>query len=168
MLKRPVRATLLAALLALPLAAPATEANTGSLVRDSGVKHMGHGNVDIALSLAKATLAERGIHRPTPEQIKRERDGILKQRASGMGWGKIAQAHGLKLGEVMRNKHHRADHKRPEHKDFDRKHDREHADRKQDRNDFHKVRFERRERHERPERHERHERPERYERYNRY
>jgi hypothetical protein len=106
---------------------------------------MGYGNVDIALSLAKATLAEQGIHKPTPEQIKAALNGgtvttksgervtlpgILKQRASGMGWGKIAQANGFKLGEVMGHRHH--------HKHADWKHD------------FHKARFERPER---PERH---------------
>src|SRR5687767_4469872 len=79
MLKLPARATLLAALLlALPLAAPATNANTEPRFKDSQVKHMGQGEVRIALGLAKASLAERGIHRPTPEQVKRELEGILK------------------------------------------------------------------------------------------
>jgi hypothetical protein len=111
---------------------------------------MGYGNVDIALGLAKATLAEQGIRRPTPEQIKAALNGgtvtsksgervalpgVLKLRASGMGWGKIAQQYDLKLGEVMRHKHN--DWKRGE---------------------FHKTRFERIERPQRPERPERPER----------
>jgi hypothetical protein len=123
---------------------------------------MGFGNVNIALSLAKATLAEQGIHRPTPQQIEAALNGgtittrsgervrlpgILKQRASGMGWGKIAQANGFKLGEVMRHKHGDFKH---HHADF--KHHKDH------RAEFHKVRFEQ---HEGPHRFERAERPER-------
>ena len=137
---------------------------------------MGFGNVNIALTLAKATLAEQGIHRPTPQQIEAALNGgtittksgervrlpgILKQRASGMGWGKIAQANGFKLGELMRHKH------------ADFKHHRHHADlkhHKHHRAELHKVRFERHERHHRVERpelavkFERSERPERPER----
>jgi hypothetical protein len=76
---------------------------------------MGYGNVDIALSLAKATLADHGINQPTPEDIVAalnggttktgniELTGILELRAKGMGWGQIAQANGFKLGELMRN-----------------------------------------------------------------
>jgi hypothetical protein len=81
---------------------------------------LGQGNVDIALSLAKASLADHGVRHPTPEQIKaalnggaiRTRSGervvlpgVLELRASGLGWGRIAQAHGFKLGEVMRPEH---------------------------------------------------------------
>ena len=134
---------------------------------------MGLGNVNIALSLAKATLAEQGIRRPTPDQIKAALNGgtvtnsagkqvtltgILTQRASGLGWGKVAQANGFKLGEVLRHKH--ADFK---HADFKRHH-RHHAEVKHHRGEFHHVRFER---HERPHRVERAERPERPERHRR-
>jgi hypothetical protein len=139
---------------------------------------MGFGNVNIALTLAKATLAEQGIHRPTPQQIEAALNGgtittksgermrlpgILKQRASGMGWGKIAQANGFKLGELMRHKHADFKHHR-HHAEF--KHHRHHASFKHD-----KVRFERHERHhrvERPERAEKFERAERPERPERH
>jgi hypothetical protein len=132
---------------------------------------MGYGNVDIALSLAKASLAEEGIRNPTPEQIKAALNGgtvttksgqrvalpgVLKQRASGMGWGKVAQANGFKLGEVMRDKGHRHGHK--------------HGDWKHDRGDYHKARYDRPERPhkiDRPERFERPERPEKPERHHR-
>ena len=80
--------------------------------------------------------------------------GILTQRASGMGWGKIAQANGFKLGELMR--HH-----------GDIRHHRHHAEFKHHRHqraEFEKVRFERHDRMERAERPERHERMERSER----
>jgi hypothetical protein len=132
---------------------------------------LGFGNVDIALSLAKATLAEQGIHRPTPEQIKAALEGgtittksgarvtlpgILKQRASGMGWGKIAQANGFKLGEVMRHRHERA-----HHRDHDRDHRHHARHHEHDRGDFRHTRFER---HERPHRVERVERFERHHR----
>jgi hypothetical protein len=65
--------------------------------------------------LAKASLADQGIHNPTPEQIKAalnggtittksgeqvKLDGVLKMRASGMGWGEIAHKLGFKLGEL--------------------------------------------------------------------
>jgi hypothetical protein len=133
---------------------------------------MGLGNVNIALTLAKATLAEQGITRPTPQQIEAALNGgtvtnragkqvmltgILTQRASGLGWGKIAHANGFKLGELMRH-----------HGDF--RHHRHHAEFKHHRHhhaEFAKVRFDRAERphrFERPERAERAERPERPER----
>ena len=129
---------------------------------------MGLGNVNIALSLAKATLAEQGIRRPTPDQIKAALNGgtvtnssgkqvtltgILTQRASGLGWGKVAQANGFKLGEVLRHKH--ADFKH---------HHRHHAHVKHHHGDFHKVGFDR---HERPHKFERHQRPEKFERVER-
>jgi hypothetical protein len=129
---------------------------------------MGLGNVNIALSLARATLAEQGIRRPTPDQIKAALNGgtvtnsagkqvrltgILTQRASGLGWGKVAQANGFKLGEVLRHKH--ADFKH---------HHRHHAHVKHHHGDFHKVGFDR---HERPHKFERHQRPEKFERVER-
>lgn len=152
---------------------------------------MGFGNVNIALNLAKATLAEQGIKRPTPDQIKAALNGgtvtdrtgkqvtlpgILTQRASGMGWGQVAKANGFKLGEVMRHKH--ADFKHHAHVEHHRhhaerkhhrhhaefKHDRHGADHKHHRGDFRHARFER---HERPEKFERHERPEKFERVER-
>ena len=149
-----------------------TSSTQGSATFTPKTDKMGFGNVNIALTLAKATLAEQGITRPTPQQIEAALNGgtvtnragkevkltgILTQRASGMGWGKIAQANGFKLGELMRHRHdfkhaefkHHPHHHRPEfhHARFDR-HDRPH-------------RFERVERPEKVERAERPERPER-------
>ena len=63
---------------------------------------MGYGNVDIALALAEASLKERGIARPTPDELKTTVTEILGMRADGKGWGQIAQVHGYKLGEVKR------------------------------------------------------------------
>lgn len=70
---------------------------------------MGYGNIDNALALADAVLGDD----PTPTELKRvlmggtvdgvQYEGILNMRASGMGWGVIAQELGFKLGEVKRS-----------------------------------------------------------------
>jgi hypothetical protein len=64
---------------------------------------MGYGNVNIALSLAKADLNKQGITNPTPQQIEGSLKNILGARADGKGWGEIANSMGFKLGEVMRS-----------------------------------------------------------------
>jgi hypothetical protein len=130
---------------------------------------MGWGNVDIALSIAEATLKDHGIHKPSPEQIEAALNGgtvttksgevvklpgVLKLRASGMGWGQIAQKHGFKLGEVMGNGHRHGRDKH-DHKHGDRKHDHKRAEWRHERGEFHRARFER------PERPHKFERPER-------
>src|SRR5712691_4339430 len=63
---------------------------------------MGFGNVNIALSLAEASLKQQGITNPTPQQLQSSLTGVLDQRASGKGWGQIANSMGFKLGEVVR------------------------------------------------------------------
>jgi hypothetical protein len=73
---------------------------------------MGYGNIDNALALAEASLKAQGITHPTPEQLKAalvggtvngtKLDGVLALRASGQGWGEIAQSLGFKLGDVKR------------------------------------------------------------------
>jgi hypothetical protein len=69
---------------------------------------MGSGNIDIALSLAREKLRQQGIRNPSSEQLKTvllgdaRNPGILKQRAEGMGWGQVAQAQGVKLGDILR------------------------------------------------------------------
>jgi len=78
-------------------------------------KPMGYGNVSTSLSLAKYQLAQQGITEPTPEQLQTalnggtitidgesvDYQGVLQMRADGMGWGKIAQQLGTKLGFVV-------------------------------------------------------------------
>jgi hypothetical protein len=96
-------------------------ASTGSSVTFTApTKPMGYGNIRIALSLAQAQLAAQGITQPTPQQLQTAllgstspavtaggttattgTQGILQMRASGMGWGQVAQASGFKLGQVM-------------------------------------------------------------------
>jgi hypothetical protein len=79
---------------------------------------LSHGEVNIALSLAKAELAQAGINNPTPAQLQAALNGgtftradgsvvifhgVLAERQSGMGWGQIANAMGVKLGTLMRD-----------------------------------------------------------------
>jgi hypothetical protein len=168
---------------------------------------MGYGNVDLALGLAKASLAEHGIHNPSPEQIKAALNGgtittksgrrvtlpgVLKLRASGMGWGQVAHKLGVKVGDVKGHKHaHKKDddkhhHKHARHHDRDDetdrhdhrkhvkhwKHDRhdrkeEHVKHHQHRPEFHRAKFERPERAHRPDKIERPHRPERPEKHHR-
>ena len=77
---------------------------------------MGWGNVFISLSLAQKVLTQAGITDPTAAQLKIALmggdligadgktvtvKGVLQLRADGMGWGKIAQVYGTKLGPVV-------------------------------------------------------------------
>ena len=77
---------------------------------------MGFGNINIALSLAKTSLAKQGITNPTPAQLAAALNGgsitltngtvvvmagVLTQRSAGMGWGKIAKTMGVNLGSVV-------------------------------------------------------------------
>ena len=79
---------------------------------------MGYGNVRIALSLAEAQLASQGISNPTATELQgalmgsttigpagtTTTEGVLQMRASGMGWGQIANTMGYKLGPIMSGK----------------------------------------------------------------
>ncbi|MBI5751474.1 MAG: hypothetical protein HZA59_04925 [Hydrogenophilales bacterium] len=92
---------------------------------------MNKGQTDIATSLAKAQLTQYGITQPTPEQLNAalnggtistgtgagagaktvQLQGVLTQRASGQGWGQIANGMGVKLGTVVsgaKSQHHDA------------------------------------------------------------
>lgn len=94
--------------------APGSTSESASFT--SPTKPMGYGNIRIALSLAEAQLGTEGITQPTPQQLQMalmgdmsgataqttsQTQGILQMRASGMGWGQIANAMGFKLGAVM-------------------------------------------------------------------
>ena len=89
----------------------------GSETFTPGTGKMGYGNVDHALALAEASLRQNGITNPTPAQLEAalmggqittasgktvELLGVLSMRASGMGWGQIANSMGFKLGEIKR------------------------------------------------------------------
>jgi hypothetical protein len=90
-----------------------------ALTFDLPTRPMGHGNVFISLALARQQLASNGITDPTPQQIQAALtggsittgsggmaqtialEGVLNQRAEGMGWGAIAKSQGVKLGQVV-------------------------------------------------------------------
>lgn len=62
---------------------------------------MGWGNVNIALALTQTSLTQQNITNPTPAQLASALSGVLDARASGMGWGQIANGMGVSLGSVM-------------------------------------------------------------------
>jgi len=96
---------------AITLTAP----NQPSATFTPPTKPMGWGNVSTSLALAEYQLAQQGITSPTPQQLQIamnggtitangqtvQYQGVLQMRASGMGWGEIAQASGTKLGPVI-------------------------------------------------------------------
>ena len=80
-------------------------------------KPMGWGNVSHALALAQHSLTQAGITQPTAAELRAALlggqittsdgnamtlDGVLKLRASGMGWGQIARSEGTTMGAVNR------------------------------------------------------------------
>lgn len=100
----------------LTTASSAGGTSTTALTFDPPTRPMGHGNVFISLALAKQQLASYGITAPTAQQIQAALtggtittssgqtvvlNGVLTQRAEGMGWGAIAKAQGVNLGQVI-------------------------------------------------------------------
>ena len=97
----------------------------------------GYGNVFLSLSLAEHELSAQGITQPTAAEIQAalnggsvtvgtgadaktvQLTGVLALRASGEGWGQIAQHLGVKLGRVVSDLH--AAHERLERTDPDRR-----------------------------------------------
>jgi hypothetical protein len=100
-----------------PVALQSTTPMTPGVTFTSPTKPMGFGNVNIALSLARSDLASQGITQPTPSQIETALlggplttangsttlPGILTLRSRGEGWGEIAHALGIKVGDVVRS-----------------------------------------------------------------
>jgi hypothetical protein len=103
----------------ITLGLPASDGGTATTVAfDVPTRPMGNGSAYISLALAKQQLANYGITDPTPEQIQAaltggtiipadpnaqpvELQGILVQRADGMGWGAIAKASDINLGQAV-------------------------------------------------------------------
>lgn len=88
----------------------------GSVTFQSPTSPLGNGEVAVSLGLAQQSLAGYGIDDPTPQQLQAalvggtvtapdgsqvRLAGVLALRQSGMGWGKIAQTYGVKLGDVV-------------------------------------------------------------------
>ena len=85
------------------LTGPNATAPAASLSPATG--KMGYGNINIALSLTKTSLAKQGISNPTPAQLSAALGGVLGQRSEGMGWGQIAKGMGVTLGSVVSASH---------------------------------------------------------------
>lgn len=64
-------------------------------------KKMGYGNINIVLALAEKQLSMTSST-DLNSVLTNPDNGILTLRASGMGWGQIANSLGFKLGDVMR------------------------------------------------------------------
>lgn len=112
----------------ITLTAPANGGQPGAATRFTPpTRPMDYGNVRISLALAREQLAQLGIARPTPSQIKAVLagggvairvsgrattpflfPGVLQLRAGGMGWAKIADSMGVKLGLAMSGNAHPA------------------------------------------------------------
>lgn len=90
--------TLVAALRSGETASITSGGSTGT-VTPSGKK--GWGEVFISLALAQESLTQSGVSSPTGSQLADALNGILNQRASGMGWGEIANSMGVRLGQVI-------------------------------------------------------------------
>jgi len=100
-----------------PVTLQATTPMTPNVTFTPPTAPMGFGNINIALSLARAELASQGITQPTPAQIQTALlggklttasgttglPGVLTLRSEGNGWGEIAHATGTRLGEVVRS-----------------------------------------------------------------
>jgi hypothetical protein len=104
---------------------------------------LGNGEINIALSLTQADMTKNQLG------FEAALEDVLKQRASGEGWGKIANDMGVKLGDLVRSD-------RAKGRDDIARNDRHDA-----RHDAHVDRPERMERPDKPERPERPDRPER-------
>jgi hypothetical protein len=56
---------------------------------------------DLSTSIALASLAKQDVTDPTVEQVDSAVSDVNAMRASGMGWGVIANSLGLRLGDVV-------------------------------------------------------------------
>ena len=112
----------------ITLTTPAAGGQPGTATRFTPpTRPMDYGNVRIALALAREQLAQLGFDRPTPAQIRVALagggfashvsgrvtppfllPGVLQMRAGGMGWTKIADTMGVRLGPAMSGKTHNA------------------------------------------------------------
>lgn len=93
-----------------------TAEDGSTLTFDVPTSTLGNGGVAISLGLAQQSLADYGITDPTPQELQAalvggtvttadgsqaQLAGVLTLRDAGMGWGKIAQTYGVKLGSVV-------------------------------------------------------------------
>jgi hypothetical protein len=103
----------------ITLTAPGPHGKAATITRFTlPTRPMDYGNVRTSLTLAREQLAQLGINKPTPVQIKAVLaggavtsrgaarttsvllPGVLQMRAHGMGWHKIADSMGVKLDDA--------------------------------------------------------------------
>lgn len=112
----------------ITLTAPASDGQPGTATRFTPpTRSLDYGDVRISLALARVQLAQLGIDRPTPAQIKAVLagggvatrvsgqattpyllPGVLQLRAGGIGWAKIADSMGVTLGPAVNGDAHPA------------------------------------------------------------
>jgi hypothetical protein len=112
----------------ITLAVPARSGQPGTATRFTApTRPLDYGDVRIALALARTQLAQLGIDRPTPAQIKAVLagegiatrvsgqattpfllPGVLQLRAGGIGWARIANMMGVTLEPAMKGNSHPA------------------------------------------------------------
>ncbi len=97
----------------ITLTSQATDGSISTTTFTPPTGKMGNGEAYISMALAKQQLTAAGITNPTAQQTQaammggtltsdgQQTQGVLQMRASGMGWGQIAQAYGTKLGPVI-------------------------------------------------------------------
>jgi hypothetical protein len=94
---------------------PDQPGSTTEVTIDPATGKMGYGNVRTSLQLSQFQLQQAGIDQPTASQLDAalnggsvtnsegtttELQGVLALRSEGMGWGRIAQEYGTKVGWV--------------------------------------------------------------------
>lgn len=80
-----------------------TDFQIGGTSFTTPAKPLGNGEIDIALSLTEAKLGEQNIGQPSTAQLATALESVLAARANGQGWGEIANAMGIRLGDVVRS-----------------------------------------------------------------
>ncbi|MEN9383528.1 MAG: hypothetical protein RL323_671 [Pseudomonadota bacterium] len=101
---RLLHTAVLSALLALAGATGAvaqTTSTTPPPVEPTEAEIGNMGNEEILRLLVLAQLKKQGIANPTEADIAAATATLTAQRTSGMGWGAMANAMGLRLGEVI-------------------------------------------------------------------
>lgn len=97
-----------------------TQITLGGTTFTPATSSLGYGEINTSLALAQAELGAAGISSPTADQLEAalnggtvtlsdgntmDLQGVLDLRASGEGWGQIAQDLGLNLGAVISASH---------------------------------------------------------------
>ncbi|HZP93246.1 MAG TPA: hypothetical protein VFB20_10230 [Burkholderiales bacterium] len=75
--------------------------STATLTPPAQKGKMGYGEIFIILALTQASATGQGTGSATAQQLATAMNTILTDRASGMGWGRIAKSLNLNLGLVI-------------------------------------------------------------------